>query len=94
MSLGEWSNFYPLDSIPSYDGKSIFDALDHLAANNLLLFGGALSAIFFGWLVPKALKLEELDVADGPLFALWRFLIRFVIPPVLIVVLAGVFLEL
>jgi NSS family neurotransmitter:Na+ symporter len=94
MSLGEWSNFYPLDFIPSYDGKSIFNALDHLAANNLLLFGGALSAIFFGWLVPKALKLEEMDVADGPLFALWRFLIRFVIPPVLIVVLAGVFLEL
>jgi NSS family neurotransmitter:Na+ symporter len=94
MSLGDWSTYYPLDFIPSYDGKNIFNALDHLAANNLLLLGGALSAIFFGWLVPKALKLEELDVADGPLFALWRFLIRFVIPPVLVIVLAGVFLEL
>jgi len=94
MSLGDWSTYYPLDFIPSYDGKNIFNALDHLAANNLLLLGGALSAIFFGWLVPKALKLEELDVADGPLFALWHFLIRFVIPPVLVIVLAGVFLEL
>jgi NSS family neurotransmitter:Na+ symporter len=53
-----------------------------------------LSAIFFGWLVPKALKLEELNVPDGPMFGLWRFLIRFVIPPVLVIVLAGVFLEL
>ena len=94
MSLGDWSTYYPLDFIPSYDGKNIFNALDHMAANNLLLLGGALSAIFFGWLVPKALKLEEMDVADGPLFALWRFLIRFVIPPVLVIVLAGVFLEL
>ena len=94
MSLGDWSTYYPLDFIPSYDGKNIFNALDHLAANNLLLLGGALSAIFFGWLVPKALKLEELDVADGPLFALWHFMIRFVIPPVLVIVLAGVFLEL
>ena len=92
VSLGEWSTYYPLDFVPSYEGKSIFNALDHLAANNLLLAGGALSAIFFGWLVPKALKLEEMDVADGPMFALWRFLIRFVIPPVLVVVLAGVFL--
>ena len=94
MSLGDWSTYYPLNFIPSYDGKNIFNALDHLAANNLLLLGGAWSAIFFGWLVPKALKLEELDVADGPLFALWHFMIRFVIPPVLVIVLAGVFLEL
>jgi NSS family neurotransmitter:Na+ symporter len=92
ISLGEWSNFYPLDFVPSYEGRSIFSALDHLAANNLLLVGGALSAIFFGWLVPKALKLEEINVPDGFLFALWRFSIRFVIPPVLVVVLAGVFL--
>jgi len=92
ISLGNWSNFYPLDFVPSYEGKNIFNALDHLAANNLLLIGGALSAIFFGWLVPKALKLDEMDVADGTMFSLWRFSIRFIIPPILVVVLAGVFL--
>ena len=74
--------------IPSYDGKDIFDTLDTLAANNLLLVGGALSAIFFGWLVPKALKLEEINVQDSLFFGFWRFMIRFVIPPVLIVALA------
>ncbi|RLA32681.1 MAG: sodium-dependent transporter [Gammaproteobacteria bacterium] len=94
MSLGKWSDYYPLDFVPSYEGKNIFNALDHLAANNLLLVGGCLSAIFFGWLVPKALKLDELDVADGLLFTIWRFTIRFIIPPILIVVLLSVFLEL
>lgn len=93
ISFGEWSTFYPLDFIPSYEGLNIFSALDHLAANNLLLVGGALSAIFFGWLVPRAIKLEELDAGDNVLFTLWRFLIRFVIPPVLVVVLLGVFLR-
>jgi NSS family neurotransmitter:Na+ symporter len=93
ISLGAWSDFYPLDFVPSYEGMSIFSALDHLAANNLLLLGGALSAIFFGWLVPKTLKLEEINVADGFLFALWRFSIRFVIPPVLVIVLLGVFFQ-
>lgn len=92
ISLGRWSDYYPLDFVPSYEGKSIFDALDHLAANNLLLVGGALSAIFFGWLVPKALKLEELNVADGLLFMIWRLTIRFIIPPILVVVLLSVFL--
>ena len=82
-----WSELGLLYWIPSYDGKDIFDTLDTLAANNLLLIGGALSAIFFGWLVPKALKLEEINVRDGLFFQFWRFMIRFVIPPVLIVTL-------
>jgi SNF family Na+-dependent transporter len=46
-----------------------------------------MSAIFFGWLVPKALKLEEINVQDGLFFGFWRFMIRFVIPPILIVTL-------
>ena len=76
-----------LDFIPSYKGLDIFDTLDTLAANNLLLIGGAFLAIFFGWFVPKALKLEEINVEDGMFFGFWRFMIRFIIPPVLIVTL-------
>jgi NSS family neurotransmitter:Na+ symporter len=82
-----WSEMDPLGFIPSYQGLDIFDTLDTLAANNLLLIGGAMSAIFFGWLVPKALKLEEINVQDGLFFGFWRFMIRFVIPPILIVTL-------
>jgi len=82
-----WSSLALLDFIPSYRGLDIFDTLDTLAANNLLLVGGALSSIFFGWLVPRALKVEEINVGDGWFFAFWRFMIRFIIPPVLIVTL-------
>ncbi|MDH4071848.1 MAG: sodium-dependent transporter [Gammaproteobacteria bacterium] len=82
-----WSELGLLDFLPSYRGLDLFDTLDTLAANNLLLVGGALSAIFFGWFVPKALKLEEINVQDGLFFGFWRFMIRFVIPPVLVVTL-------
>ncbi len=82
-----WESLGLLYWIPSYDGLDIFDTLDTLAANNLLLIGGALSAIFFGWLVPRALKLEEINVKDGLFFGFWRFMIRFVIPPILIIAL-------
>ena len=81
-----WSELGLLDAIPSYAGKDIFDTLDTLAANNLLLVGATLSGIFFGWLVPKALKLDEIDVPDGVFFNFWRIMVR-IIPAVLIVTL-------
>ncbi len=87
MSLGDWSEFYPLDFIPAFAGQTIFVAFDFLAANILLLFGGLLLSVYFGWLVPKRIKLEELGVADGLFFGFWRTMLRFIIPPVLLVIL-------
>ena len=87
MSLGDWSDFHPLGFIPAFAERTIFDTLDFFAANILLLIGGMLLSIFFGWLVPKQLKLDELGVREGLFFTFWRFMIRFVIPPVLFVVL-------
>ena len=87
LGFSTWKDVRLLDFIPSYKGLDIFDTLDTLAANNLLLIGGAFLAIFFGWFVPKALKLEEINVEDGMFFGFWRFMIRFIIPPVLIVTL-------
>lgn len=87
-SLGEWANYYPLDFIPAFEGKTIFDALDFMAANILLLVGGFLTSVFFDWFAPKRLKLDEMGVEDGTLFAFWRFMLRFVIPLVLLIALA------
>ena len=87
LGFSVWSDVRLLDFIPAYQGLDLFDTFDKLAADNLLLVGGSMSAIFFGWLVPKAIKLDELGVSDSGLFALWIFMIRFVIPPVLIITL-------
>ena len=87
LGFSVWKDVRLLEFIPSYRGLDIFDTLDTLAANNLLLIGGSLAAIFFGWMVPKALKLDEMGVPDGPFFMFWRVMIRFVIPPILIVTL-------
>ena len=87
MSLGDWSEFYPLDFIPAFAGQTIFVAFDFLAANILLLLGGLLLSIYFGWLVPKNIKLDELNVDDGLFFGFWRTMLRFIIPPILLVIL-------
>ncbi len=87
MSLGDWSEFYPLNFIPAFAGKNIFSTLDFLAANILLLVGGTLTAIFFGWLAPRAVNLEAFGISDGVLFAFVKFMLRYVIPFVLVVAL-------
>jgi NSS family neurotransmitter:Na+ symporter len=87
LSLGEWSDVYPLDFIPAFAHRTIFDSLDFLAANILLLLGALLTSFFFGWLVPKQLKLDEMGVREGVFFGFWRFMIRFVIPPILFIVI-------
>ena len=87
MSLSDWSEFYPLGFIPAFEGMDIFTTLDFFAANILLLVGGLLTAIFFGWRVPKAVNLEAIGIGEGLFFSFVKFMLRYVIPVVLVVAL-------
>ena len=87
MSLGEWSDFYPLGFVPALAEATIFDLLEWFAANILLLIGAALTSIFFGWLVPKKTKLEGLGIRDGMFYTYVNTMMRYMIPPVLLVAL-------
>ena len=87
FSLGDWSEFYPLDFIPAMAGMNIYVGIDFLAANILLLVGAMLTSLFFGWFVPRQIKLEAIGASDNGLFRFWLVLVRFVIPPVLLIVL-------
>jgi NSS family neurotransmitter:Na+ symporter len=93
MSLGEWSDFYPLSIVPALAEQTIFDLLEWFAANILLLIGAALTSIFFGWLIPKKTKLEGFGVGDGVFYTYANLMMRYVIPPVLVVALVLGLLE-
>jgi len=93
LSFGEWSNFYPLEFIPLFAGKTIFYSLDFLAANILLLIGSMLLAVFFGWFTSKQLKLDEIGIKGRYWFDFWHFMIRFIIPMILFVILVMAFME-
>ena len=93
LSLGDWSDFYPLAFIPALAEETIFDIFEWLAANILLLIGATLTAIFFGWLVPRATKLEGLGMQDGRLFAYVNAMLRYVVPPVMAIALVLGLLE-
>ena len=87
LSLGEWSDFYPLSFIPALAEETIFDVLEWLAANILLLIGAALTSIFVGWLMPRKLKQEGMGIKDGVFYAYANTMMRYVIPPILVVAL-------
>ncbi len=93
LSLGDWSDFYPLAFIPALAEETIFDIFEWFAANIFLLIGAGFTAIFFGWLVPGATRLEGLGMPDGPLLTVAILMMRFVIPPVLFVALVLGLLE-
>jgi hypothetical protein len=59
----------------------------------LLLIGATLTAVFFGWLVPKSIKLDGLGMVDGKLFFYVNAMLRFVIPPVMMIALVLGLLE-
>ncbi len=93
LSLGEWSDFYPLSFIPALAEETIFDLLEWFAANILLLLGAALTSIFFGWLVPKKTKLDGMGIKDAVFYVYANTMMRYVIPPVLFIALVLGLLE-
>jgi len=93
LSFGRWSDFYPLEFIPLFAGKTIFYSLDFLAANILLLIGSMLVAIFFGWFTTKKIKEIEIGIESPQWFEFWHFMIRFIVPIVLFIILLMAFME-
>ena len=93
LSLGDWSDFYPLAFVPALAEETIFGIFEWLAANILLLIGATLTSVFFGWFVPRSIKLDGLGMRDGKLFFYVNAMLRFVVPPVMMIALVLGLLE-
>ena len=86
-------------SVLSYNvwaGVSVFGvdlntALDFLPNQIMLPLGGLLIAIFAGWFVSKSSAKEELALGSGALFEIWHWLIRYLVPlAVLVILVVGI----
>jgi NSS family neurotransmitter:Na+ symporter len=69
-------------------GMSLFDTFDFVASNWMLPTGGLLIAIYTGWFLPKRLRAAELASESPILAAGWLFLLRFIAPAMVLLVLA------
>ncbi len=68
-------------------GMTFFDLLDFLTANIMLPLGGVLIAIFAGWLMSREASEDELNLAHPLLYRSWRFLVRYVTPTAVFIVM-------
>ncbi len=77
-------------------GKTFFDAMDFLVSNLLMPFGALCLSLFTGYIFKKTLAMEELHLDETPwkqgLFQVWLFLLRFIIPIIIIVVFIAQFM--
>ena len=73
LSLNAWSNYTVL-------GKTFFGLVEFLTADVMLPLGGVLIGIFAGWQMSRQSTVEELGLGDGLLYRGWRFLVRYVTP--------------
>ena len=74
--------------LADYDiaGKNFNDSMDFFSNQVLLPLGGLLIAVFAGWVMRREDTRDELTSLTAGNFAFWRFLIRFVVPPALLVI--------
>jgi neurotransmitter:Na+ symporter, NSS family len=80
LSLNQWAGY-------TLFGKGVLDLFDYLTANILLPLGGILIAVFAGWALPRRVTLDELGLGEGGGYRLWRFLVRYVSPAAVALVL-------
>jgi len=73
--------------IPSALDLGVLGFMDQLAGTLFLVFGGLMLSIFVGWVMPDPVA-EARQGAEGvPWFFAWRWLLRSVVPVLLLVVL-------
>jgi NSS family neurotransmitter:Na+ symporter len=91
LTLGSFNimeNVRPLGSLQRFAEMTPFGLLDFSITNVLMPVGAMLYAIFIGWFLTNDLTLEILQIRDGALFRVWRFLMRFVVPIVILAIFA------
>ena len=80
FSFNLWSAWRPLAFVPRFADFGYFEILDYLTANLMMPVGGLLLALFVGWrLRPLAIK-QELQMQNPWLFRGWFWLLRWVAP--------------
>lgn len=85
LSFGVMSEFSLLG------GGTFFDSMDYVVSYILMPTGALLTSIFVGYIVDQRILKEEISKADSAskLYPVWRFLVRFIIPVTIAIVMVS-----
>ena len=90
LSFNRWSGFFPLRYVGIASRKTPFELLDYLTSNLMMPAGGLMVALIGGWALSREAVRKELGLADGFPFALWRGLVRYVVPLAVVVIFLSI----
>jgi len=85
LGFGAWAGL----TLPG--GRNILDAMDYFSVELLLPLNGVLLAVLLGWLWPRREALQAADLLHSRLGRAWHFCLRYLVPVLLVVVLASSF---
>lgn len=80
FSFNYWKDFHIVGEL------DFFSFVDYLTANVMLPLGGFLIVLFVGWVVPRAIVVEQMSLSRGFSNIAWQLLIRVVAPVGVLVV--------
>jgi NSS family neurotransmitter:Na+ symporter len=92
FSFNVWKDFHPLGGIGRYATATLYEIIDDVSANFVLVVDGILIAVFVGFVMKGEAVRHELGMTDGTLYRTWMFFTRIVTPIALIVTLAATWL--
>jgi NSS family neurotransmitter:Na+ symporter len=87
LSFSHWA--FDFNFLGTVKHNGVFDILDILTANIMLPVGGLFIAIFAGWMMKQKHSKEELALDRS--FSIWWFLIRYIAPALVLVVILNLF---
>lgn len=76
LSFNAWADFKPWFLL----FKTPFDFLDFLTSQLMLPLGGLFIALFVGWSMKRNVVEQEMDADSPVLFGAWHFILRFISP--------------
>lgn len=91
FSYNAWADLLPLGflGINEINGApaNFYTLIDFTVANIIMPIGGLLLAIFAGWVALRKDMRNEMGLKEGGIFEVWHVLIKYVCPPVLIIII-------
>lgn len=84
FSFNVWANFKLFE-------RTLFELIDYLTANLMLPIGGFCIAVFAGWIMKQEHSKAELDLPGEHLnYAVWKFLVCYIVPAAVFLVFLNV----
>jgi len=80
FSFNFWSGWRPLAGFGRFADFGYFEILDYLTANIMMPVSGLLLAVFVGWVIKPEAIAAELRMKNPALFRTWFWLLRWVAP--------------